>query len=83
MSKADEPLHIRAFLVVKADGTMRVMKNLRLQIDEVAFPHSVTIPRTWGRVQKTSITVSLPEPPETRVNVGDPELSPDDEDQDE
>lgn len=72
---AEAPLTIKGFLVVRADGTMRVTKGrVRLHVDEVAFPLTVTIPRTWGRVQRTSIDVALPEPPEARVTVGDGEL---------
>lgn len=69
----------KGFLVVKADGTMRVTKRRnRLYLDEVAFPLTVTIPSTWGRVQATTIDVALPEPPEAIVTVADPELGSDD-----
>lgn len=69
------PIVVRGYLVVRADGTIRTTKTrVRLAVDEVAFPLSVTIPRTWGRVQSTSIDVSLPEPPEARVTIDDPEL---------
>lgn len=71
------PIFVKAFLVVRADSTMRVVKQSpRLGIDEVAFPLTVMIPRTWGRVQPTAIDVTMPEPPEARVTVGDAELSP-------
>lgn len=70
-----EPVRIRGYLVVRADGTMRVTKKrINLAIDEVAFPLSVSIPKTWGRVQAMSIDVALPEPPEARVTVGVGEL---------
>lgn len=69
------PLTMKGFLVVRADGAMRVTKSrVRLGVDEVAFPLTVTIPATWGRVQSTTIDVALPEPPEARVTVADPEL---------
>lgn len=69
------PLTIKGYLVVKADGSMRVTKRRNaLYIDEVAFPLTVTIPRTWGQVQPTSIDVALPEPPEARVTVAEPEM---------
>lgn len=69
------PLTMKGFLVVRADGAMRVVKKrARLHIDEVAFPLTVSIPSTWGRVQATTIDVALPEPPEARVTVDDPEL---------
>jgi hypothetical protein len=62
----------RGYLVVRATGEMRVTKTrTALRIDEVAFPLTVTIPATWGRVQPTSIDVALPEPPEARVTVED------------
>lgn len=68
------PLTTKGFLVVRADGSMRVTKTrVQLAIDEVAFPLTVTIPATWGRVQPTSIDVALPEPPEARVTVHEPE----------
>lgn len=66
---------VSGFLVVRADGTMRVTRRrVALAIDEVAFPLSVTIPTTWGQVQRTRIEVSLPDPPEATVQVGSPEL---------
>ncbi len=75
MIETEPPLVIRGFLVVRADGTMRTTKSrVRLAIDEVAFPLSVSIPKTWGRVQRTSIDVTLPEPPDARVTVDDGEL---------
>ncbi|MDP1795197.1 MAG: hypothetical protein Q8K63_13760 [Acidimicrobiales bacterium] len=73
-----EVVTIKAFLVVKASGDMRVVKKAaHLYVDEVAFPITVSIPKTWGRVQRTTIDVALPEPPEARVTVGEPELSED------
>jgi hypothetical protein len=75
-----ESLVVEGYLIVKATGDMRVTKRRPgLYMDEVAFPLTVTIPKTWGRVQPTSIDVALPEPPEARVTVGDGELDdPDD-----
>lgn len=71
------PLAVRGYLVVRADGSMRVVKTSpRLSIDEVAFPVTVTIPRTWGRVQPTSIEVTMPEPPDALVTVDEPEVAP-------
>lgn len=72
----DAPLVVRGFLAVRSDGTLRVTKtNPHLRLDEVAFPLTVTVPRTWGKVQATAIEVALPEPPEARVTVGAAELS--------
>jgi hypothetical protein len=65
----------KGYLVVRATGDMRVTKQrVALRIDEVAFPLTVTIPDTWGRVQPTTIDVALPEPPEALVTVGNSEL---------
>lgn len=72
-----KPLIVSGHLIVRADGTMRVTKGKRLALDEVAFPVTVSIPRTWGQVQATRIEVALPNPPEARVTVGPPELDPD------
>ena len=72
----ETPLTIKGFLIVKADGSMRIVKKAaRLYVDEVAFPITVSIPRTWGRVQRTTIDVALPEPPEAFVTVADPDLA--------
>lgn len=72
------PLVTKGYLIVRASGEMRVTKTRPgLRIDEVAFPLTVTIPETWGRVQPTSIDVALPEPPEARVTVDDGELDDD------
>lgn len=66
---------MKGYLVVRADGSMRVTKSrVRLSVDEVAFPLTVTIPATWGRVQSTTIDVALPEPPAARVTVLHPEM---------
>lgn len=66
---------VNGFLIVRANGDMRVTKKrVGLAIDEVAFPLTVTIPQTWGRVQQVAIDVVMPEPPEARVSVGEPEL---------
>lgn len=65
-----------AFLVVRADGEMRVVRGKRgitLRLDEIAFPISVSIPKQWGRVQATTIELTMPEPPDALVTVGDPE----------
>jgi hypothetical protein len=67
------PITAKAFLVVRADGQMRVVKNHpHLPLNGVAFPITVTIPVAWGRVQPTSIEVTMPEPPEASVTVGEP-----------
>lgn len=66
---------ITGYLVATAGGELRTVKTTpRLRIDEVAFPITVHIPITWGRVQKTSIEVTMPEPPEATVLVEGPLL---------
>ena len=71
-------IQVEGYLVVDAAGNLRVLKSTpRLKMDEVAFRLTVSIPRTWGRVQSTTIDVALPEPPEARVTVGDPQMAPD------
>lgn len=76
MARSSPPaITVSSFLIVRANGDMRVVKKAQhLRIDEVAFPLTVTIPTTWGRVQPTSIEVALPEPPEAIVTVGEPQL---------
>lgn len=72
---APVPITTEGYLIVRANGDMRVTKKRpALRLDEVAFPLTVSIPRSWGRVQPTSIDVSLPEPPEARVTVAEPEI---------
>lgn len=71
-----DSLTVKAFLVVKADGDIRVVRGVRgvrLKLDEIAFPLTVSIPRQWGKVQATSIELTMPEPPEAWVQVGDGE----------
>ncbi len=68
---------VRGYLIVRGDGQMRmVSRTPRLALDEVAFPVSVAIPRMWGVVHTANpITVTLPEPPEVQVSVGDAVLA--------
>jgi hypothetical protein len=69
------PIKMEGFLVVRADGTMRTTKKrVALGMDEVAFQLTVTIPRMWGRVQSASIDINMPEPPESRVTIGEGEM---------
>ncbi len=50
------------YLVVRADGDVRVAKRPRIAADEVAMKLNVTIPDGWGRVVG-SLDVVVPEPP--------------------
>lgn len=71
-------MKVNGFLVVRADGSMRITKKrAALRLNEVAFPLSVNIPTTWGRVQTSTIEVVMPEPPEARVTIGAPEMDGD------
>ena len=71
----DETFVVKAFLVVRADGDLRITRtrNRKLGHDEVAFPIHVTIPMTWGRTLDTTISLTMPGPPEPVVEVGEPE----------
>lgn len=63
---------VNGYLIVRADGSLRTTKKkVPLHIDEVAFPLTVTIPSTWGQVQRQSIEVTLPDPPEPAVTIGE------------
>lgn len=69
-------LEAKGYLVVKANGEMRVtVRRPRLTLAEVAFPITVSIPRTWGRVQPVEIELVMPEPPEAFVTVDGAELA--------
>lgn len=70
---------IRGYLVVRANGEMRVLKTrsqLRLKNDEVAFPLIVSIPETWGNVQDSKLHVELPDAPAATVTVSDEMVTP-------
>lgn len=76
MAPPPKNLTVKGHLVVSSLGEMRVVKNApRLKLNEVAFPVTVTIPITWGRVQPTSISLTMPEPPEAFVTVAEAELA--------
>lgn len=51
-----------AFLVVKADRSMRIAKRPRLAADEVAIRLTINFPDAWGRVI-ADLTVDLPDEP--------------------
>ena len=54
---------IRKFLIVKADGEMRLAQRPRLSLDEIAIPIVVHMPEGWGKVVADQIDVHMPEPP--------------------
>lgn len=68
---------ITGYLVVNAAGDLRALKRRPdLRFDEVAFPVTVTIPITWGRVQPVAVTLVMPEPPAAIVTVDEVPLQP-------
>lgn len=66
------PRVVKAFLVVRSDGALRISKTRRrsLAFNEVAFPLTVTIPAGWGQYQEDSIEVKMPIPPKAEVRAG-------------
>lgn len=57
----------RAFLVVRADGSLRVVtRTPNLRDDEVAVQLNIKYPEGWGRHIST-IDVNLPGPPTAEV----------------
>lgn len=70
MAKPPEHLTVRGFLVVSATGEMRSVKQQpRLKLNEVAFPVTVQIPMTWGKVQDAQIILTMPDPPPAVVEI--------------
>lgn len=57
----------RAFLVVRADGAMRIVtRTPKLRDDEVSVQLNIKYPEGWGR-QVSTIDVELPGPPTAEV----------------
>ncbi len=57
---------IRAWIVIRADGTLRVLTRNpagKLGLDEIAVPLTARIPAAWGRVRAEGIEIQMPEPP--------------------
>jgi hypothetical protein len=54
------------YLVVRADGDIRVAKRPRLSTDEVAVAISLRFPDGWGRTV-AHIDVDMPEPPSAEL----------------
>jgi hypothetical protein len=60
---------VSGFLIVRADGDMRVVKKTPyLDFNEVAFHLKVSIPDAWAKVQG-DVNIELPEPPPAEVTV--------------
>lgn len=60
----------RYFLVVKADGSARVLQRAsHLESDEVAFKVVVEFPEGWARIAEQELHITMPEPPEAAVVV--------------
>lgn len=63
---------VKGFLIVRADGEIRAVKrHPQLRWDEFAFPLSVTVPDIWGDVLRTHIDITLPEPTDPEVVIGE------------
>lgn len=50
------------YLVVRADGEIRVAKRPRVGTDEIAVRLNLTFPEGWGSVTN-EINIEMPEPP--------------------
>lgn len=59
------------YLVVRANGDVRVAKRPRLASDEIAVELNLRFPDGWGDVTQ-SFTIDMPEPPVAER----PEVSP-------
>lgn len=62
------PKKFTRFLVVRADGSMRIINSRtharRLRLDEVAYEITVTMPASWGQLAEGGINITMPEAPE-------------------
>ena len=54
---------IRRYLVVRADGSIRLAQRPKLGTDEVAIRLDINIPPGWGKVAVGAFTVDMPAPP--------------------
>lgn len=63
---------MRAYLIVRADQTVRVTKRWpNLRRDEVAFRLDINFPsQPWGHIQSENLKVDLPDQPPPSVEVG-------------
>lgn len=55
-------MNVKRYLVVKADGSVRVGIRPRCKADEVMYQLDIKIPDSWGKVAGT-IPITVPEPP--------------------
>lgn len=59
---------IRRYLIVRASGDLRLTtRRPTLRLDEVAYPLTVNVPDSWGRLATLSLDVTLPEAPTVEV----------------
>lgn len=57
----------RAFLVVRADGSVRIMQRIpRLRDDEISVQLNIKYPEGWGK-NVGVINVDLPGPPTAEI----------------
>lgn len=56
---------VKSWLVVKADGTIKVRarRPLNLGLDEVGVLVNINIPDGWATIAQTPIDIAMPEPP--------------------
>jgi hypothetical protein len=64
---------ITRYLIIKADGTVRINQKPRLALDEIAVRVTINLPAGWGEVTPSGITIDLPDVP-TVSPVGEPIL---------
>lgn len=62
---------IKTYIVVSANGDVRLAKKPRLALDQVAIPLVIHMPDGWGRFVRDQIDVHMPAVP-TFEPVGDP-----------
>ena len=71
--------NVTAYLVIRADKTIRVAKRPRVAADEIAVKILLTFPDGWGRVLADSIKINVPDfAPEVRYeqDSGDLNVTP-------
>lgn len=49
------------YLVIRSDKSVRAVKRLRLADDEIAIPIRLSFPDTWGRINGSTLDVTVPD----------------------
>jgi hypothetical protein len=61
-----------AYLVIKADRSIRVAKRPRIQADEIAIRVNLNFPEGWGKVLTDPIDINVPDfTPEVKYEQAD------------